>query len=365
MKIFENYNTAKQKYGKELVDMMCQVGIPPQYLLSACRFSKEGPKPEDLKCYFKQWMTYVIKNNRHIDVNNLSFDEFYNTIQQFKSKYENNGKIYDDGIVSVIPISTYQQMSELPFRNFWCIRKNKYWDEYREDGAKFYLIINDNYSYDSNCQYVMLEICSNGEGIYWSTDNEIIDKEGSSNRLPPLEVYQQTLGSALQKIKTIQGDTLKQTENNQQIKENKTMNKKQTIRLNESQLKNMVIEAVKRVLMESKGAYGDLPSNERGYRRQKDYDSSHNVDTVQDFGWGVYDRIGELSPYAHRQETHSARRNIGGIKKWYLDRIFDIMSTEGRLSKRADDLEKKYKEKYGEDLWDGVSPYYFDDEKID
>ena len=41
------------------------------------------------------------------------------------------------------------------------------------------------------------------------------------------------------------------------------------------------------------------------------------------------------------------------------------MSTEGRHSKRADDLEKKYKEKYGEDLWDGVSPYYFDDEKID
>lgn len=154
-------------------------------------------------------------------------------------------------------------------------------------------------------------------------------------------------------------------ENNQQTNENKTMNKKQTIRLNESQLKNMVSEVVKMVLMESKGAYGDLPSNERGYRRQKDYDSSHNVDTVQDFGWGVYDRIGELSPYAHRQETHSARRNIGGIKKWYLDRIFDIMSTEGRHSKRADDLEKKYKEKYGEDLWDGVSPYYFDDEKID
>lgn len=38
MNIFENFNTAKQKYGNELVLKMCNIGIPDQYLLSACRF---------------------------------------------------------------------------------------------------------------------------------------------------------------------------------------------------------------------------------------------------------------------------------------------------------------------------------------
>lgn len=42
------------------------------------------------------------------------------------------------------------------------------------------------------------------------------------------------------------------TENNQQINENKTMNKKQTIRMNEAQLKRVIAEAVKRVMNESK-----------------------------------------------------------------------------------------------------------------
>lgn len=38
MKLFENYNSAKQKYGVDLVDSLTKLGLPPQYLLSACRF---------------------------------------------------------------------------------------------------------------------------------------------------------------------------------------------------------------------------------------------------------------------------------------------------------------------------------------
>ena len=34
MKIFENYNSAKQKYGVDLVDSLTKLGLPPQYLLS-------------------------------------------------------------------------------------------------------------------------------------------------------------------------------------------------------------------------------------------------------------------------------------------------------------------------------------------
>ena len=35
MILFENYNTAKQKYGENIVRELSDVGIPPQYLLSA------------------------------------------------------------------------------------------------------------------------------------------------------------------------------------------------------------------------------------------------------------------------------------------------------------------------------------------
>ena len=42
MKIFENYNSAKQKYGVDLVDSLTKSGLPPLYLLSACRFIKDN-----------------------------------------------------------------------------------------------------------------------------------------------------------------------------------------------------------------------------------------------------------------------------------------------------------------------------------
>ena len=42
MNLLENYNTASQKYSIELVKQLTELGLPPQYLLSACRFVKEN-----------------------------------------------------------------------------------------------------------------------------------------------------------------------------------------------------------------------------------------------------------------------------------------------------------------------------------
>lgn len=66
----------------------------------------------------------------------------------------------------------------------------------------------------------MIEMYSNGNTTYWSTDNEIIDEEGSSKRLPKLSEYQQTLGSALQKIQELQKELSK---NKDKINCNKDM----------------------------------------------------------------------------------------------------------------------------------------------
>lgn len=61
MKLLENYNSARQKYGAELVESLTQDGLPPQFLLSACRFiSKNGIPQQYIVSLFKDWMKYVI-----------------------------------------------------------------------------------------------------------------------------------------------------------------------------------------------------------------------------------------------------------------------------------------------------------------
>lgn len=86
MKLFENYNSARQKYGAELVESLTQDGLPPQFLLSACRFiSKNGIPQQYIVSLFKDWMKYVVKFN-NTDVNKLSYEQFYNIISQEKRK---------------------------------------------------------------------------------------------------------------------------------------------------------------------------------------------------------------------------------------------------------------------------------------
>ena len=45
MNLLENYNTARQKYGERIVKELSDIGIPPQYLLSACRFYQDIQVP--------------------------------------------------------------------------------------------------------------------------------------------------------------------------------------------------------------------------------------------------------------------------------------------------------------------------------
>ena len=61
-------------------------------------------------------------------------------------------------------------------------------------------------------------------------------------------IYNDKTGVALQNTSPQQVNN--DTENNQEIKENRNMNKKQVIRINENQLKRIVTESVKRVLKE-------------------------------------------------------------------------------------------------------------------
>ena len=66
MNLLENYNTASQKYGIELVKQLTELGLPPQDLLSACRFVKENSIPlSNMINQFKEWTKFVTKYNKY------------------------------------------------------------------------------------------------------------------------------------------------------------------------------------------------------------------------------------------------------------------------------------------------------------
>lgn len=108
MKIFENYNSAKQKYGVDLVDSLTKLGLPPLYLLSACRFIKDnGVTHERIICLFKEWKKYGVKYN-DTDVNKLTYEEFFNLIFQEKSKHCVPNIIFNQSIYKLLYINNLQ-----------------------------------------------------------------------------------------------------------------------------------------------------------------------------------------------------------------------------------------------------------------
>ena len=140
MKIFENYNSANQKYGVDLVDSLTKSGLPPQYLLSACRFIKDnGVTQERIICLFKEWKKYGVKYI-DTDVNKLTYEEFFNLISQEKSKHCVPNIIFRNGIASLGKLNNAKDVQTIPIRNGWCIKSQKWFDNYTSKGYEFFVI---------------------------------------------------------------------------------------------------------------------------------------------------------------------------------------------------------------------------------
>lgn len=140
MKIFENYNSARQKYGVGLIDSLTKLGLPPKYLLSACRFIRNyGVTQERIICLFKEWNKYVEKYN-DTDVNKLTYEEFFNLISQEKSKHCVPNIIFSNGIVSLGKLNNAKDVQSIPIRNEWCIKSQKWFDKYTSKGYEFFVI---------------------------------------------------------------------------------------------------------------------------------------------------------------------------------------------------------------------------------
>ena len=171
MQINKNYNTSLGKYGEQLTKEMENNGISPNYLLSAGRFFNEiGVPIKTLSMLFKQWNTYVVKNNKSIDVNRLSYEQFREILNEYKRQYGITNKVYDDGMVSIGRINCAKDIAKFPVKNDWCIKQPGMFQKYINQGYSFYIIDNDNES--NYIRYVILMIGNDGTKYYYDLENE-------------------------------------------------------------------------------------------------------------------------------------------------------------------------------------------------
>ncbi len=70
VKIIENYNRAKQKYGVSVAQLMLSKGIPSKYVFLACKYHVEDKiHIEMLQLRFHQWILYIRnKGKENFDV---------------------------------------------------------------------------------------------------------------------------------------------------------------------------------------------------------------------------------------------------------------------------------------------------------
>ena len=171
MQINENYNTSLGKYGKKLTKEMENSGISPNYLLSAGRFFNETGVPiKTPSMLFKQWNTYVVKKNKNIDVNRLSYEQFREILNEYKRQYGIANKVYDDGTVSIGRINNAKDIAKFPVKNNWCIKQPGMFQKYTDQGYTFYIIDNGNES--NYIRYVIMMIGKDGTKYYYDLENE-------------------------------------------------------------------------------------------------------------------------------------------------------------------------------------------------
>jgi len=170
MILSENYNSACQKYGKGLVDRLTQYGLPPKFLLSACRFHTEENIPLDILVnLFRKWSRFVVKNENH-DVNTLTFQEFREILENCWKKYCVPNIIYSDEVATMGQINTAADARKIPTPNNWCIKSTKKIEEFvQKHGYKFFVIFIPS---ENNPYTFVIAAVGGGNVEYWNSNNE-------------------------------------------------------------------------------------------------------------------------------------------------------------------------------------------------
>ena len=264
MNLLGNYNTASQKYGIELVKQLSELGLPPQYLLSACRFVKENNIPLlSMINQFKEWTKFVIKYNKY-DANRLSYDDFLRIISQEKSKHIVPNLIWQNEIASLGKLNNAKDVQKIPVKNQWCIKSQKWFDRYTDKGYVFFVIYLPNEPLPFT--FVVVAVCGGNVEYYDTQDYEQFeDLRGGNENNSDHEVYQRKLPNEIVSyLYDIAATQTEERENkikteNKDYKINKNM-KKQVIRLTEGDLHRIIKESVDNILSEPHGnLYGLKP----------------------------------------------------------------------------------------------------------
>lgn len=192
MNLLENYNTASQKYGIELVKQLTELGLPPQYLLSACRFVKENNIPlSNMINQFKEWTKFVTKYNKY-DVNRLSYDDFLRIISQEKSKHIIPNLIWQNEIAFLGKLNNAKDVQTIPVKNQWCIKSQNWFDRYTDKGYVFFVIYLPNEPLPFT--FVVVAVCGGNVEYYDTQDYEQFeDLRGGNENNSDHEIYQRKL----------------------------------------------------------------------------------------------------------------------------------------------------------------------------
>lgn len=167
--IVENYNNCTQKYGKDITDKMVSMGIPPKFLLAACRFHIENKVLiNDLVSYFKEWNSYVLKYNA-VDVNTISYENFRHliSIERLKHCLPNPIVITDKGALG--RLDTVKDARNIPVETKWCVKARGKFESVLKQGDELYAIYLPN---EPKPFTFTIALIQKGNVTYYNSDNK-------------------------------------------------------------------------------------------------------------------------------------------------------------------------------------------------
>lgn len=249
--ILESRTTdAIQTYGIEKVNAIIQRdnALCGKYILPICRYVYDEKNDIDKVLP----VIRMVDKTQGVDIYSLSFEELRNQLNVNKPDdyipLPNPFYFSSDKTVEIGHITSWDESKEIPQAKSWCIsRKEESWNDFvKNRGYRFFIIRDSKCFYKKNARHVIVSVAKNGS--WWfvdSTDDTMVDyhigNQGDHHMLK--SDYIKSIGEGA--MKAIQ-DKITTNEN----KRYKNMNRKNTIRLTESELKNIIAESVKNILKE-------------------------------------------------------------------------------------------------------------------
>jgi hypothetical protein len=179
-----------------------------------------------------------------VDFNILTYKELsesvYKITGEYLSRWEMPNVVYHNKSkgITVSLIRNYEEAKSVLCFNTWCVfNSSSYWKMHEDDGDTVYLIRITKGYYS---MFYSAFVKRNGDRIYYAYTHHQLTNE-KDEEYPSIVEFEQTIGSGA--VKALVPRIIKESKTNKNMKKN-------TIKLNESQLRQIVAESVKKALEE-------------------------------------------------------------------------------------------------------------------